>query len=124
MLSHTLGSTMPVPLPRARRFSHALGMPMIRKSDQSSGNSMYSSYTLLSNELCFIFTSPYSAKCVAPGYKPPMASYSIDQHWEFVKTHGLAVRAVGGRARLTAAGAFASACRLRPACTHNISRMS
>lgn len=77
------------------RFSHALGMPMIRKSDQSTANSVYSSYTLLSNDLCFIFTSPYSSKCAVPEHSPPMANYSIDKHWDFVKTHGLAVRAVG-----------------------------
>lgn len=79
----------------ARRFSHALGMPMIRKSDQSTGNSVYSSYTLLSGELCFLFTSPYSSKCIVEDHAPPLPDYSIDKHWDFVKTHGLAVRAVG-----------------------------
>jgi 4-hydroxyphenylpyruvate dioxygenase len=68
---------------------------MIRKSDQSTGNSVYSSYTLLSGELCFLFTSPYSSKCIVEDHAPPLPDYSIDKHWDFVKTHGLAVRAVG-----------------------------
>lgn len=81
----------------ARRFSHALGMPLVGRSDQSSSNSTYASYTLKSNDLVFVFTSPYSKKCIQPDHRPPMPWYNIDDHWEFLKCHGMGVRAVGWR---------------------------
>ncbi len=101
------------------RFQVALGMGLVAKSDQSTGNSAYASYALQSNDLVFAFTAPY-AKWVAPlvGYTcismpklpsctrravagnsvpgmVPLPNYSADQANAFIVKHGLAVRAVG-----------------------------
>mmetsp|Transcript_30882 Transcript_30882/g.73552 ORF Transcript_30882/g.73552 Transcript_30882/m.73552 type:complete len:378 (+) Transcript_30882:139-1272(+) len=78
-----------------KRFGHGLGMPLAARSDQSTGNSRYASYTLRSGELVFVFTSPYSAACAQPGGAAPMPWLDAGRHWEFVRKHGLAVRAVG-----------------------------
>ena len=86
---------LPLPSPLAARFSHGLGMPIVGHSDQSTGNSSYASYTLKSNDLVFLFTSPYSSKCEHQEHSPPMPWYSADKHWDFLKQHGMAVRAVG-----------------------------
>mmetsp|Transcript_31302 Transcript_31302/g.88736 ORF Transcript_31302/g.88736 Transcript_31302/m.88736 type:complete len:443 (-) Transcript_31302:403-1731(-) len=81
----------------SRRFSHGLGMPIVARTDQSTSNSLYASYTLKSNELVFVFTSPYSTKCVVREHKPPMPWNSADRHWDFLKKHGMGVRALGIR---------------------------
>ncbi|KAF5770130.1 putative 4-hydroxyphenylpyruvate dioxygenase [Helianthus annuus] len=78
----------------ARRFSWGLGMPIIFKSDLSTGNSTHASYLLRSGHLNFLFTAPYS-----PSISPttttasiPTFSHSASRH--FTATHGLAVRAI------------------------------
>ena len=43
----------------SRRFSYALGMPIVAISNSSSGNSLYCSTVIKSNDLCFVFTAPY-----------------------------------------------------------------
>jgi hypothetical protein len=72
-------------------------MTLVAKSDQSTGNPLYASYVLQSHELVFSFTAPYS--CGAPrapgGAPPPLPGFSHDTAYEFLKRHGLAVRAVG-----------------------------
>ncbi|KAJ9554723.1 hypothetical protein OSB04_009337 [Centaurea solstitialis] len=45
----------------SRRFSWALGMPIVAKSDLSTRNTTHASYLLRSGELLFLFTAPYSA---------------------------------------------------------------
>ncbi|KAJ0465078.1 4-hydroxyphenylpyruvate dioxygenase [Helianthus annuus] len=79
----------------ARRFSWGLGMPIIFKSDLSTGNSTHASYLLRSGHLNFLFTAPYS-----PSISPttttasiPTFSHSASRH--FTATHGLAVRVYG-----------------------------
>ncbi len=42
------------------RFQHGLGMTLVAKTDQSTGNSTFASYVLQSNELVFTFTAPYA----------------------------------------------------------------
>jgi 4-hydroxyphenylpyruvate dioxygenase len=44
----------------ARSFQHGLGMTLVSKSDQSTGNSLFASYVLQSHELVFAFTAPYA----------------------------------------------------------------
>ncbi|GKC30965.1 4-hydroxyphenylpyruvate dioxygenase [Tanacetum coccineum] len=44
----------------ARRFSWGLGMPIVSKSDLSTGNLTHASYLLTSGEVNFLFTAPYS----------------------------------------------------------------
>jgi 4-hydroxyphenylpyruvate dioxygenase len=72
-------------------------MTLVAKSDHSTGNSKYCSYVLQSNELVFTFTAPYSLKCcaAAPSSKEPLPDYDQQQAFEFICTHGMAVRAVG-----------------------------
>ena len=42
-----------------RRFSAGLGMKLVAKSDNTTGNHSYSSYVLQSGELTFAFSAPY-----------------------------------------------------------------
>lgn len=72
-------------------------MTLVAKSDQSTGNSLYASYVIRSNDLVFAFTAPYSRKAaaVAPSTNVPLPGYSQQVAFDFVAAHGLAVRAVG-----------------------------
>lgn len=70
-------------------------MPLVAKSDQSTGNSAFASYVLKSNELTFIFTAPYSRKIALTEGDLAVPSYKHDLIYNFVNSHGLAVRAVG-----------------------------
>lgn len=78
-----------------KRFSWGLGMPLVAKSDHSTGNSSFASYVLKSNELTFIFTAPYSRQAAPADDAPAVPSYKQDDIYAFVNKHGLAVRAVG-----------------------------
>ncbi|XP_021898404.1 4-hydroxyphenylpyruvate dioxygenase [Carica papaya] len=83
----------------ARRFSWGLGMPIIAKSDLSTGNLTHASYLLRSGDLRFLFTAPYSPTIAASQNVSHTATASIptfdhDACRAFSNTHGLAVRAV------------------------------
>lgn len=77
----------------ARRFSWGLGMPIIAKSDLSTGNSMHASYLLRSGDLNFLFTAPYSSTMSNP-CSSSIPSFSVSDHRSFTSSHGLAVRAI------------------------------
>ncbi|PNW79051.1 hypothetical protein CHLRE_09g399030v5 [Chlamydomonas reinhardtii] len=79
----------------SKRFSYGLGMPLVAKSDQSTNNQLFASYVLRSNDLVFTFTAPYSRKCASVSEGVPLRHYNIDHAYEFINSHGLAVRAVG-----------------------------
>ncbi len=53
------------------RFSWGLGMNLVAKSDQSTGNSAFASYAVQSGELVFAVTAPYSRACRAAGVRFP-----------------------------------------------------
>ncbi|CAN1123164.1 4-hydroxyphenylpyruvate dioxygenase [Linum perenne] len=83
----------------ARRFSWGLGMPIVAKSDLSTGNLTHASYLLRSGDLCFLFTSPYSPSIAEMENLSHTATASIptfdhDASRRFSAKHGLAVRAV------------------------------
>eukprot|EP00798_Chlamydomonas_sp_ICE-L_P024026 gene24026-9601_t len=80
-----------------KRFQHGLGLSLVAKSDQSTGNPRYASYVLKSNELVFTFTAPYSTKASQMGASSsvPWPHYDQGKAYEFLKAHGLGVRAVG-----------------------------
>uniref|UniRef100_A0A2P2JY98 4-hydroxyphenylpyruvate dioxygenase n=1 Tax=Rhizophora mucronata TaxID=61149 RepID=A0A2P2JY98_RHIMU len=83
----------------ARRFSWGLGMPIVAKSDLSTGNVIHASYLIRSGDLCFLFTAPYSPSIAAMENLSHVAAASIpsfDHHTcrDFCAKHGLAVRAV------------------------------
>ncbi|KAL0305343.1 UNVERIFIED_CONTAM: 4-hydroxyphenylpyruvate dioxygenase [Sesamum calycinum] len=54
----------------AKRFSWGLGMPLVAKSDLSTGNSAHASYLLRSGQLNFVFTAPYSPSISTPSSAP------------------------------------------------------
>lgn len=70
-------------------------MPLVAKSDQSTGNSAFASYVLKSNDLTFVFTAPYSRKIQLTQSDLALPSYNHDKMYDFINAHGLAVRAVG-----------------------------
>ncbi|KAL0444676.1 UNVERIFIED_CONTAM: 4-hydroxyphenylpyruvate dioxygenase [Sesamum latifolium] len=77
----------------AKRFSWGLGMPLLAKSDLSTGNSAHASYLLRSGQLNFVFTAPYSPSISIPS-SAAIPSFSFPVHRSFTSSHGLAVRAV------------------------------
>ena len=81
----------------AYRFAWGLGMALVAKSDQSTGNSAFASYALQSGELVFTLTAPYSRACrqAAADASVPMPWYDQERAYSFLNSHGLAVRAVG-----------------------------
>ncbi|XP_051152022.1 4-hydroxyphenylpyruvate dioxygenase [Andrographis paniculata] len=77
----------------ARRFSWGLGMPLVAKSELSTGNSVHASYLLRSGQLNFLFTAPYSPSLSNPS-SAAIPTFSFSDHSSFTSSHGLAVRAV------------------------------
>ncbi|KAG8387151.1 hypothetical protein BUALT_Bualt03G0223400 [Buddleja alternifolia] len=77
----------------ANRFSWGLGMPLVSKSDLSTGNSAHASYLLRAGTLNFLFTAPYSPSISTPS-SASIPSFSFSSHRSFTSSHGLAVRAV------------------------------
>lgn len=87
-----------------RRFSWGLGMTLVAKSDQTTGNQTYCSYVLQSNDLVFAFSAPYSHVAVSDlsleaaavaASKTPHTGWNNEDAHRFFKSHGLGVRAVG-----------------------------
>ncbi|KDP45435.1 hypothetical protein JCGZ_09684 [Jatropha curcas] len=83
----------------ARRFSWGLGMPIVVKSDISTGNVTHASYLLRSGDLNFLFTAPYSPSIAAMENLSNTATASIptfnhEDCRNFTAKHGLAVRAI------------------------------
>jgi hypothetical protein len=78
-------------------FQHGLGMTLVAKSDHSTGNSRYASYVLRSHDLTLVFTAPYSRACAAaaPSSAEPLPGFDQQAAFDFIISHGLAVRAVG-----------------------------
>jgi 4-hydroxyphenylpyruvate dioxygenase len=79
----------------ANRFAWGLGMPHVAKSDQSTGNAHFASYAVQSNDLTFVCTAPYSVKVDKSNGKAALPWYNLEQAHDFIKKHGLAVRALG-----------------------------
>lgn len=77
-----------------QRFSWGLGMPLVAKSDLTTGNITYSSYVIKSNDLVFIFSAPLSEKNSSAGSRMPWPFYSSKKEKEFFSRHGFAVRAL------------------------------
>ncbi|KAI5597236.1 hypothetical protein BDE02_02G053800 [Populus trichocarpa] len=83
----------------ARRFSWGLGMPIVAKSDLSTGNATHASYLLRSGDLNFLFTAPYSPSIASMDNLSHTATASIptfnhETSRGFSAKHGLAVRAI------------------------------
>ncbi|EFN58665.1 hypothetical protein CHLNCDRAFT_20078 [Chlorella variabilis] len=80
--------------PEAPMFGYGLGLTLVAKSDQSTGNHHYASYVMQSGDLVMAFTAPYSTQTDKSGSSPP-AAYDQDAAYAFLKKHGMAVRAFG-----------------------------
>ncbi|KAL8227210.1 hypothetical protein R6Q57_017042 [Mikania cordata] len=78
----------------AHRFSCALGMPIIAKSDLSTGNTTHASYLLRSGELLFLFTAPYPATSTSTTTTASIPTFSHTACRTFTASHGLAVRSI------------------------------
>ena len=100
----------------ARRFSGALGMPMVARCDLSSGDTRCSSYVLRSRDLCLVFTAPSAVELAGGGGTGAsleavngsrgatgdggredgvgLPGFDAAAAHRFVQRHGLAVRAV------------------------------
>lgn len=78
----------------SHRFSWALGMPMIAKSDLSTGNTTHASYIIGSGELLFIFTAPYPATVTTTATSASIPTFSPTACRAFTASHGLAVRSI------------------------------
>ncbi|KAF5949548.1 hypothetical protein HYC85_011541 [Camellia sinensis] len=80
----------------ARRFSWGLGMPIVAKSDLSTGNLSHASYLLRSGHLCFLFTAPYSPSIAAAENLTSAAipTFNSSACRSFSAAHGLAVRSI------------------------------
>ena len=70
-------------------------MPTVAKSDQSTGNGIFASYVLKSNDLTFVLTAPYSRTVDKTNSRPALPWYKQDEAYAFLNKHGLAVRSVG-----------------------------
>lgn len=70
-------------------------MQVVAKSDLSSGNGVCTSFVLKSGELTFIVTAPHSSPPVQQDSTCPFPGYKGVDAFEFVKRHGIAVRAIG-----------------------------
>ncbi|KAI3520579.1 hypothetical protein L1887_10029 [Cichorium endivia] len=78
----------------ARRFSWGLGMPIVEKSDLSTGNATHASYLLRSGQLNFLFTAPYSPSISTTTNTASIPTFSHTDCRNFTASHGLAVRSV------------------------------
>ncbi|CAM9922761.1 unnamed protein product [Ectocarpus sp. 6 AP-2014] len=99
----------------ASRFVWGLGMKLVAKSDQSTGNAQHASYVVQSNDLRFVCTAPYSlattptteggagdrrdpsSRVVNVGESggSPLPGFDPAAAHEFFRRHGLAGRAIG-----------------------------
>ena len=80
----------------AARLQWALGMHLVAKSDQTTGNQTYASYVIQSNDMTFVCTAPYSTQ-TDKGTNNNMANpgYNAYEAHDFVRRHGFAIRALG-----------------------------
>ncbi|KAL3754868.1 hypothetical protein ACJRO7_002032 [Eucalyptus globulus] len=81
------------------RFSWGLGMPVVAKSDLSTGNATHASYLCRSGDLCFLFTAPYSpfvatSNGLDPSSMASLPSFSYSACVAFAAKHGLAVQVI------------------------------
>lgn len=81
----------------SRRFSWGLGMPIVAKSDLSTGNLTHASYLLRSGDLTFLFSAPYShsiSAAAAAASTAAIPTFDSSACLSFAAAHGLAVRAI------------------------------
>lgn len=78
------------------RFGLGLGLSLVSRTDQGTGNALFASYVMRSNDVMFSFTAPYGSQpAPVPASETPMPWYDPDTAHAFLRKHGLGVRAVG-----------------------------
>lgn len=77
----------------ACHFSFALGMPIVAKSDLSTGNTTHASYLLRSGDVSLLFTAPYSPLAPKNSLTATIPTFLSHHCFDFVGFHGLAGRA-------------------------------
>jgi 4-hydroxyphenylpyruvate dioxygenase len=95
-------------LTTSSRFSWGLGLPLVSKSDQSTGNQRHASYLLACNEVRFLFTAPYATHlatgadttrpivdATAAAAPSPLPGFDAAAAHDFFRRHGCAARAIG-----------------------------
>jgi 4-hydroxyphenylpyruvate dioxygenase len=70
-------------------------MTLVAKSDTSSGNTTCTSFVIQSKDLKFVITAPQTVPSLRLNGKCPLPGYDPEQAFDFIKEHGLAVRAIG-----------------------------
>lgn len=79
----------------SRRWALALGMTLVAKSDQSTGNSIYSSYVMQCNDFRLVFTAPYATPTHQTSSKMPNPKFDAAKAQDFFTKHGVAAYAIG-----------------------------
>ncbi|TYZ59563.1 hypothetical protein PybrP1_011641 [[Pythium] brassicae (nom. inval.)] len=80
----------------SKRFQWGLGLNLVAKSDQSTGNHEGASYVTQSNDVKIVFTAPYALETEKdPDAKFPLPGFDMEFAHKFTQTHGLAIRALG-----------------------------
>lgn len=79
----------------SRRWALSLGLSLVAKSDQSTGNGVYSSYVMQCNDFRLVFTAPYASATQQPSNKGPNPNFKVEQAHAFFSKHGVAAYAIG-----------------------------
>eukprot|EP01113_Clastostelium_recurvatum_P050360 TRINITY_DN950_c0_g1_i2.p2 TRINITY_DN950_c0_g1~~TRINITY_DN950_c0_g1_i2.p2 ORF type:complete len:445 (+),score=111.19 TRINITY_DN950_c0_g1_i2:76-1335(+) len=79
----------------AKIFKRGLGMAYIGESRHETGNHMYCSYVLRTNDIKYIFTAPYLTQMQTAETKTPYPKYDPERAKKFILRHGNGVSAVG-----------------------------
>lgn len=90
-----------------KRFMMGLGMELVAKSDQSTGNTVHASYVLRSGQMQMIFTAPYSSSTGKTSSSAdggvtaketckavPFPNFHGESAFQFFCKHGLGIKAI------------------------------
>ncbi|KAL2944221.1 4-hydroxyphenylpyruvate dioxygenase [Bienertia sinuspersici] len=69
-------------------------MPVVAKSDLSTGNHVHASYVLRSGDIDFLFTAPYSGATTTTTTTAAIPTFDHEAYASFMSSHGLGVRTV------------------------------
>lgn len=80
----------------SKRFQWGLGLNLVAKSDQSTGNHEGASYVTQSNDVTIVFTAPYALETEKDAAATfPLPGFDMEFAHKFTQKHGLAIRALG-----------------------------
>jgi len=76
-------------------LKHGLGMELIAESRNETGNQLYASYVLQTNQVKYVVTAPYNGAYPHSNSKPPNPKFDVERHKKFFERHGTGVSALG-----------------------------